>query len=108
MALGMLEVKGADAVKPIFELAQLAELRSSRDVRGLLDLRQHQPRLIEEQSTGFAERHASIGALEQTRPQFLLKCLNLLAEGRLRDPEGFSGAPEMQLFSHRDEVAQMA
>ena len=88
-------------------LAQFAELRTARDIGRLVDLRQHQTRLLEEQPARLAELDPTIGTLEQASPQLLLQCLDLLAEGRLGDAQQLCGAAEVQFLGHRDEVAQV-
>ena len=94
--------------KANLQFAQLAQLRTPGHVGGLVDLGQHPPRLFQEQSSGLAKRYPTVGAIEQTRPQFLLQCLDLLAQRWLGYAQHLRRPAKMQLFGHGNEVAQMA
>ena len=87
---------------------QFPQLRTARHIRSLVDLRQHQAGFHEEQAPSLAQLDPTIGALEQPRADLLFQRLDLLAQGRLGDPQNLGGPAEMQLFSHGDEVAQVA
>ena len=52
------------------------------------------------QGTGLAQK--------QWRAKLRLQVLNLAAEGRLGDAEPGGGTGEVQLFCHRDEIANVA
>ncbi|MCY1178974.1 hypothetical protein D9M73_193490 [compost metagenome] len=70
-------------------------------------MRQHQPRLFQEQPTGLAQLDPTIGTLEQARADLLFQRLDLLAQRWLGDAQHLCGAAEMQFFGDGDEVAQM-
>ncbi|MNH21437.1 hypothetical protein D3C79_812460 [compost metagenome] len=82
-------------------------MRTSGDIGSLVDLRQHQPCLFEEQAPGLAELDPTIGTLEQACPQLLFQGLDLLAQRRLGDPQVLRRPAKMQLFGDGDEVAQV-
>ncbi|MNP48135.1 hypothetical protein D3C76_1422350 [compost metagenome] len=105
--LGNGRVEGCRRGEADFQLTQLAQLRPSRDIRRFVDLRQHQPRLFQEQPTGLAQLDPTIGTLEQPGADFLFQRLNLLAQRWLGDTQHLCGAAEMQFFGDGDEVAQM-
>lgn len=107
MLLGMVEVKGAEEVKPIFRLAQFPQVGPTRQQHRLVYLGQHLAGLVEEQPAGVGEFDAAVGALEQARTDFLLQRLDLLAQRRLGDPQALGGAAEVQLLGDGDEIAQV-
>jgi hypothetical protein len=83
IAWGIVELNGADEVKPIF---------SSPNSPSCARRAQFDP---------------TIGTLEQSRTHFLLQGLDLLAQRRLRDAKRLRSAAEVQFFGDSNEVTQM-
>ncbi len=88
-------------------LAQLTQLRTPGNIRGLFHLGQDLARFVEEQAPGLAQLDPAVGALEQARAQFLLQGLDLLTQWRLRNAQLLGSTTEVQFFGHSDEIPQM-
>jgi hypothetical protein len=69
---------------------------------------EHASRLLEKDRTGGRQCHAAAIAVEQPDPHLSLQSADLTAQRRLDDVHACGGAPEVQLFGHGDEVAEMA
>lgn len=54
------------------------------------------------------QAHAAVGSRQQTRPNLLLKDLDLLAQRWLGDIQPCRSTTKMELFGDGDKIAQMA
>jgi len=90
------------------EMAQLAASGHARQTRGLGGVGERGAGAVEKYASGFGERDAAAGAIEQADAQLTFKPLDLLAERGLRDGQTLGCAAEMKGFGERDEIAEMA
>src|SRR5262245_57162469 len=90
------------------ELTELSAARALSIPRRLLRLRDEGPRFTQEYSAGVRQLHVTLRPVKQGGVQLPLEATDLLAQRRLRDMEPRSGSPEMELFGHGEEVAQVA
>lgn len=68
---------------------------------------EHVSRLLEQRLAGFRHPHAATITAQQLDAQALLEPLDRTGQRRLAYPESFCGTPEVELLSHRGEVAQL-
>ena len=107
IAWGMVELNGADEVKPIFSSPNSPSC-ARRATSAALSTCASTSRASSRNS-----RPASLSSTRRLvrsnkpRADFLLQRLDLLAQRRLRDAQHLCGAAEVQFFGDGDEVAQM-
>ena len=75
---------------------------------GGVDGREDPARLVAQLLTGRRQLDAAGGALQQSAAELLLECPDLAAQHGLGDEELLGGAAEVQVLSHRGEVAELA
>jgi len=87
--------------------ASLAEGDPAGTSLRILDILQDASRVTQEHLSRIAQSHPTGEPVEQEESHILFEIPDLSRQRRLRDTQSCSGSPEMLLFSHADEIAQM-
>jgi hypothetical protein len=74
----------------------------------VLNFFQRAPCTLREQLAGESELHAPRGPIEEAVTEELFEPFDLLAEGRLGDPQALGCLGEMKRFGHCEKVTKMA
>jgi hypothetical protein len=97
---------GRDVADP--EHAVRAALCEARVLDGAIDLREEASRVVEKHEPSGRQSNMATVALEELQAELSLQVPNLTTERRLCDVDAGGGATEVQLLTHRDEVAEVA
>ena len=76
------------------------------DLGGLCQL-EHFPRVLQKQMARLGQADGFAGTAEQLDPQFILQCLDLVADGGLGDPQMLRRPGKIQKVRHRHETLQL-